>query len=84
MEKDINELRIQINEIDAQLVELFLQRMEVSKAIGKYKVMHDLPVHDSQRERELIAFLTEGKTDAQKSQIETLYTKIFEISKGVQ
>lgn len=84
MEKDINELRIEINEIDVKLVELFMQRMEVSKAIGKYKVIHDMPIHDSQREHDLIAFLTEGRNDDQKAQIEMLYTRIFEISKGVQ
>lgn len=84
MEKDINELRIEINEIDAQIVELFMQRMEVSKAIGRYKVMHGLPVHDSARERDLIAFLTDGRSEESKLQIESLYTRIFEISKGVQ
>lgn len=50
----LNDLRQKINEIDEEMLNLFLKRMEVSKAIGIYKDMHQLPVLDERREKELI------------------------------
>lgn len=51
---DLSDYRKQINEIDAQLVKLFEQRMEVSKNIAAYKKEHDLPTRDPKREEEVL------------------------------
>ena len=51
---DINELREQIDEIDRKIVELYGRRMETASAIGLYKREHNLPVFDSERERNLL------------------------------
>ena len=37
MSEDLKELRVKIDSIDAQLVELFRQRMAVSRDIAAYK-----------------------------------------------
>lgn len=50
----LNDLRQKINEIDEEMLNLFLKRMEVSKAIGIYKETHQLPILDERREKELI------------------------------
>ena len=55
MSEDLKELRGKIDSIDAQLVELFKQRMAVSRDIAAYKKEHSLPTLDAGRERALLA-----------------------------
>ena len=47
---NLDEARIKINEIDKQLIDLFKQRMELSKEIGLYKYDNNLPILDEARE----------------------------------
>ena len=54
---DLKELRNKINEIDEELLSLYLKRMDISKQIGQYKKEHNLPIYDSKREEELINYL---------------------------
>lgn len=48
------ELRTQISNIDKEMLELFVKRMEVSRLIGLYKKEHHLPIFDERREKEII------------------------------
>lgn len=50
----LNEARIEINEIDKQLVELFVRRMDAVKKVLIYKKQNNLNVLDEKRELELI------------------------------
>lgn len=43
-----------INEIDKEMAELFVKRMEASFEVGQYKLSHGLPVFDPDREAEVI------------------------------
>ena len=43
-----------INEIDKEMAELFVKRMQASAEVGRYKISHGLPVFDPQREAEVI------------------------------
>ena len=43
-----------INEIDKEMAELFVKRMQASATVGQYKLSHGLPVYDAQREAEVI------------------------------
>ena len=43
-----------INEIDKEMAELFVKRMEASAKVGQYKLSHGLPVLDPEREAEVI------------------------------
>ena len=52
---ELNELRGEIDAIDAQLTELFLRRMDVTRRVGEYKQAHGIPVLDPAREREVLA-----------------------------
>lgn len=47
---ELEKLRVEIDEIDARICELFEKRMEVAKSIGEYKKQHGLNVLDSKRE----------------------------------
>jgi len=46
----LDELRKEINTIDEQIMDLFKQRMSVSKKIGEFKKQNNLAILDSKRE----------------------------------
>ena len=48
---ELQQLRQKIDDIDKELICLFTQRMEISKAIGAYKKERDLPIFVPQREQ---------------------------------
>ena len=47
----IEELRIQIDELDRQLVELLSERARAAQTIGRMKAATSLPVYEPDRER---------------------------------
>lgn len=46
----LDELRVQIDDIDRQLVELYEKRMKISEEVGKFKIEAGRPVFDKERE----------------------------------
>jgi monofunctional chorismate mutase len=52
---DLLSYRNQIDEIDTQIRQLFIKRMNLVKEIAEYKMAHDIAVYDSTRELEVIA-----------------------------
>ncbi len=51
MNKDINKLREQINDIDLELSKLIEKRLNVVKEIGIYKKNNHLNIEDKEREK---------------------------------
>ena len=51
---DIQELRKEIDRIDSEIIRLYGERMETARRIGQYKKEHNLPVTDTEREREVL------------------------------
>ena len=51
---DIQELRREIDGIDAQLLPLFCQRMEIAAQVADYKKQNGLPIFVPGREREIL------------------------------
>ncbi len=52
--RDLKDIRITINEIDAQMRELFAKRMAAAKEVAEYKCAHGIPILDSAREAAVI------------------------------
>ncbi|MDA3855593.1 MAG: chorismate mutase [Candidatus Woesearchaeota archaeon] len=52
--KDLSELRLRIDEIDKEISNLVVKRMDASKEIAKLKIENDLIVLDPNRENEII------------------------------
>jgi monofunctional chorismate mutase len=48
--KNLDEARIQIDEIDSKIIELYEKRMETVIEVIKYKIEHNIPILDSGRE----------------------------------
>ncbi len=51
---DLNKARKDINEIDAQLADLFCRRMDAVRTVAEYKKQNGIPVEDLSREEEVI------------------------------
>jgi len=51
---NLEELRKQIDEIDKEMMVLFKKRMSVSKQIGEYKRVNNVPILDVAREIEIM------------------------------
>ena len=81
----LDELRGEIDEIDGQLVPLFLRRMAVTGRVGEYKKERGIPVLDSARERQVIAAKTAlADTPAAKADVAALYESVMAISRRQQ
>ena len=55
--EELKDLREKIDAIDQQMVDLFKQRMEVSKEVAAYKRANGLPTLDAGRERALLGIV---------------------------
>lgn len=81
---DIQELRLELNEIDKELSALFARRMSISGQVAEYKREHNMPVLDRSREREVIARAVEGKPEEFSGYIRLLYNNILDLSRAYQ
>ena len=50
----LQEARKIINEVDAQMAELFVRRMRAAEMVAEYKQAHGMPILDAAREEEII------------------------------
>ena len=50
----LDELRVRIDQINHEMVDLFVERMKVSVDIAKYKAENNLPILDKGRERKIL------------------------------
>ncbi|MBS7359490.1 MAG: chorismate mutase, partial [Oscillospiraceae bacterium] len=53
-EKNFNEARATISDIDKEIAVLFEKRMNAAKAVAEYKKVNGLPIEDLAREESLI------------------------------
>lgn len=82
--KDLNELRIQIDSIDKQIVELFIQRMDVAENVAKYKIENNKPVFDQERERQLLNKVEDLAGEKYGNYARKLYNTMMELSRAHQ
>ncbi len=82
---DMSDFRRRLDGIDGDLVALFLERMAISREIGKYKRENGLPVRDAAREEQIIVKnRAAAKTARDADAVEALYKLIFELSRAAQ
>jgi chorismate mutase/prephenate dehydratase len=78
---EINEIRNEIDGVDDQLLQLFLQRMDLAEAVAAYKNEHHLPILNKQREREVLARVCAAAGEREKYAYH-LFTTLFELSRA--
>ena len=60
---ELSEIRKKINAVDDQLLDLFLQRMDLAEEVAAYKNAHNQPILNKTREREILAKVMEKAGD---------------------
>lgn len=81
---ELSELRQQIDSIDAELVRLFAQRMNISEQVATYKKDHNLPIYVPAREREILQDVAKHAGHNLENYTRVLYSMIFELSRSYQ
>ena len=80
---ELSEIRKNIDAVDDQLLELFLRRMELSEEVAAYKNENHLPILNKQREREILAKVTERAGEKERYAYH-LFSTLFELARSRQ
>jgi len=88
MEKELNELRKEIDNIDNKILKLLNKRMQIVKKVGEVKNSSDSPIYRPEREKEIIDRLI-GLSKIEngilaKDEIEAIFLEIFAISRSLE
>ena len=80
---DLNEIRNEIDVIDSKLIELLEKRMDCTKAVGEYKLEHNIPILDKERQN---AILDKVEESAEKygAQLRFIFEDIMHLSRMSQ
>lgn len=70
---DIQDYRAKIDQVDSEMVRLYGERMEITKEIGRYKREHNLPVLDTERERNLLNRVGEMAGEENENGVRALF-----------
>ena len=82
---DLLDLRNQLDKIDAQIVELYENRMELCKQVAEYKISTGKKVFDKQREAEKLATVKSlTHNDFNAHGIQELFEQIMSMSRKLQ
>ena len=80
---ELSEIRTKIDAVDDQLLDLFLQRMALSEEVAAYKNDHHLPILNKERERAILAKVTE-KSGEKERYAYHLFSTLFELARSRQ
>ncbi len=81
----LQELREQLDEVDAQIVKLYEERMRICGQVGEYKVETGRKVFDRQREKEKLQDVAGRVSSAfDKKGIQELYQQLMSMSRKLQ
>ncbi len=82
---DLSQLRNEIDQIDAKLVELYEERMKVSSEIADYKIANGRKVFDKEREKEKIQTVKSlTHSEFNSIGVEELFSQIMSMSRKLQ
>ncbi len=79
----LEEIRKQIDDIDAQLLPLFLARMECAKQVAAVKKEKNLPVFNAEREQQILDTIAE-KSGEYGGEARILYSNMMDMSRALQ
>ena len=84
MDKDLEQLRAEIDGLDQQIVELFKARMEAAGEVAGYKKEHGLPVLDAGRERTLLNKIAQQAGEELGDYAQSVYRTLLSVSRSYQ
>ena len=80
---ELSDIRAKIDTVDDQLLKLFLERMDLAEEIAAYKNEHHLPILNKERERAVLARVTEN-AGARERYAYHLFSTLFELARSRQ
>lgn len=81
--RELSEIRLEINEIDKELIELFKRRMDCARDVAIYKKATNTPILNQDRENEILdRVAVEGGEYGNAARL--LYSNIMELSRALQ
>lgn len=81
--RELSEIRVDIDKIDKELIELFKKRMDCAKEVGLYKKSTGTPILNTKREQEILDSVEE-KGGEYGSHARLLFSNIMELSRALQ
>lgn len=81
---ELGEIRNQIDAIDKQVLGLFLERMQLTTEVAKFKAANNMVVFQGDRERAIIENVKANAPEELKKSAEFLFMNIMDISKVSQ
>lgn len=82
--QDLSNIRQRIDEIDDNIIDLFVQRMQCVSEVSAYKAAHNLPVLDPSRERAKLAYVASQVPDELKSYSQVLFSLLMETARAAE
>ena len=80
---ELSEIRKKIDTVDDQLLKLFLERMSLAEEVAAYKNEHHLPILNKERERAVLARVTEQSGEKERYAYH-LFSTLFELARSRQ
>lgn len=81
----LEELRVQLDEVDDQIIQLYEQRMGLVEQVGEWKIQNGKKVFDRQRERSKLQDVADKvSSDFNKKGIQELFEQLMAMSRKVQ
>ena len=80
---ELSEIREKIDTVDDQLLKLFLERMSLAEEVAAYKNKHHLPILNKERERAVLARVTEQSGEKERYAYH-LFSTLFELARSRQ
>ncbi len=81
---DLKACRDELDRIDAELLRLFSERMDIAAQVAAYKQANHLPVLEAAREREKLADIRQKSPEAIREYAVLLFSKLMELSRIYQ
>lgn len=80
---DLKNIRQEIDQIDDQIFELFMARMDLSKEVAEAKKASKLAIENKNREEEILSRMSQ-KSEEMAEYSQVLYQTLFDLSKSYQ
>ena len=81
---ELEEIRKRINELNDEMLALFIERMHLSEAVADYKQEHHLPILDKTRERQILADMIAKGGAEYETYVYQFFSTLMNLSKARQ
>nr|WP_315021426.1 prephenate dehydratase domain-containing protein [uncultured Aminipila sp.] len=80
----LNKLRDEIDNIDTEMIDLFVKRMSLSRQVAEEKKASGTPILNTKREKEVLAKVSDKAGETLDRYARILYNTIFDVSRSYQ